>query len=86
MRENLTAAVLGERYRSSDVSKAISEFKEAITGQYRKDNLELLKDFGYMNGIDGMEKLGRRTDAELGKHNSGTFHAAVRQHVQLRCL
>ncbi len=55
MRENLTAAVLGERYRSSDVSKAISEFKEAITGQYRKDNLELLKDFGYMNGIDGME-------------------------------
>lgn len=55
MREDLTAAVFGEKHRSSDAAGALAMFKSDIAGQYREDNISLLKDMGYAGDIDGME-------------------------------
>lgn len=53
MQENIVAAVFGEGHRSADPKEAISEFKAEISGQYRKDNIDILEYFSQMQGSEG---------------------------------
>lgn len=55
MQENLMAAILGESHRSSDPEQAIAGFKEEISEQYRKDNIDILEYFTRMQNSGGSE-------------------------------
>ncbi len=55
MQENLVAAIFGEGHRSPDPEQAIAGFKEEISEQYRKDNIDILEYYSQMQNSDGTE-------------------------------